>query len=112
MLGNARNKLEVCFKYDDNANNTVILGTLYWIEGVGATLDFFNMLPLYGNYNSLVACEVNGEFLYQTPPNDIQSVKLFKNNHNGATYDLLGRRFSSIPAKGVYIQNNRIRIMR
>ena len=39
---------------------------LYWIEGVGATMDFFSMLPLDGNYNSLKACELNGEKLYQT----------------------------------------------
>ena len=36
-----------------------------WIEGVGASKDFFYMLPLDGNYNSLSACELNGEKLYQ-----------------------------------------------
>ena len=36
-----------------------------WIEGVGASKDFFNMLPLDGNYNSLSACELNGEKLYK-----------------------------------------------
>ena len=36
-----------------------------WIEGVGCILDFFGMLPLPGNYNSLNACELNGEKLYQ-----------------------------------------------
>ena len=37
-----------------------------WIEGVGAKNDFFGMLPLPGNYNTLNACELNGEKLYQT----------------------------------------------
>ncbi len=37
-----------------------------WIEGVGAMKDFFSMVPLMGNYNSLNACELNGEKLYQT----------------------------------------------
>ena len=37
-----------------------------WIEGVGAMKDFFAMVPLMGNYNSLNACELNGEKLYQT----------------------------------------------
>ena len=44
-------------------------GNLYdfsWIEGVGATKDFFGMLPMDGNYNTLNACELNGEKLYQT----------------------------------------------
>ena len=39
---------------------------VYWIEGVGATKDFFAMIPASGNYNSLNACELNGEKLYQT----------------------------------------------
>ena len=39
---------------------------LFWIEGVGATKDFFDMIPLPGNYNTLNACELNGEKLYQT----------------------------------------------
>ena len=38
---------------------------IYWIEGVGCIKDFFGMAPYPGNYNSLVACEVNGEILYQ-----------------------------------------------
>ena len=37
-----------------------------WIEGVGAMKDFFAMMPSMGNYNSLNACELNGEKLYQT----------------------------------------------
>ena len=36
-----------------------------WIEGVGAMMDFFGMVPAAGNYNSLNACELNGEKLYQ-----------------------------------------------
>jgi len=40
-------------------------GDICWIEGVGSMKDFFGMLPLDGNYNSLNACEVNGEKLYQ-----------------------------------------------
>ena len=40
-----------------------------WIEGVGATKDFFYMLPLPGNYDILRACEVNGEKLFQTIQN-------------------------------------------
>ncbi len=42
-----------------------------WIEGVGATQDFFAMMPYDGNYNSLNACELNGEMLYQTIEPDL-----------------------------------------
>ena len=38
---------------------------IIWIEGVGATSDFFDMLPFPGNYSSLNACELNDEKLYQ-----------------------------------------------
>jgi hypothetical protein len=74
-------------------------------------LDFFNMLPLAGNYNSLVACEVNGDVLYQVST-AIQSVRSRQPNDNGAIFDLQGRRLSSPPAKGIYIQNGRKRILR
>ena len=39
-------------------------GEVFWIEGVGATMDFFAMTPVPGNYNTLHACEVNGEKLF------------------------------------------------
>ncbi|MEE3462658.1 MAG: hypothetical protein VZR00_12410 [Lachnospiraceae bacterium] len=98
-------------EYDEEKNDSVVLGTLYWIEGVGATKDFFNMLPLAGNYNSLIACEVNGEVLYQTST-AIQSVRSRLSNDHDAIFDLQGRRLSATPAKGVYIQNGKKRIVR
>ena len=41
-----------------------------WIEGVGASTDFFSMMPYPGNYSTLNACELNGEKLYQTIKKD------------------------------------------
>lgn len=92
-------------------DESFVMGIVSWIEGVGATKDFFNMLPLAGNYNSLVACEVNGEVLYQSST-AIQSVRSRQPNDNGAIFDLQGRRLSSLPSKGIYIQNGRKRIVR
>ncbi|MBO7499423.1 MAG: leucine-rich repeat protein [Bacteroidaceae bacterium] len=46
-------------------------GEVFWIEGVGATMDFFSMVPVPGNYNSLHACELNGEKLYQQAQQDL-----------------------------------------
>jgi hypothetical protein len=74
-------------------------------------LDFFGMLPLQGNYNSLVACEVNGEVIYQSATS-IQGIKSSNLNSDGAIYDLQGRRLSSLPAKGLYIQNGKKRMVR
>ena len=99
-------------RYDEEMGEPFVMGTLSWVKGVGATLDFFNMLPLAGNYNSLIACEVNGEILYQTAPNAVLGVRRYMHDIDGAAYDLLGHRLSSIPAKGVYIRKGRMRIVR
>ena len=98
--------------YDEDTGEPFVMGTLSWVKGVGATLDFFNMLPLAGNYNSLVACEVNGDVLYLSSATAIESVRLRQPNDNGAIFDLQGCRLSSPPAKGIYIQNGRKRILR
>lgn len=98
-------------RYEEDMGEPFVMGTLSWVKGVGATLDFFNMLPLAGNYNSLVACEVNGEVLYQTST-AIQSVRSRQSNDHDAIFDLQGRRLSATPAKGVYIQNGKKRIVR
>ena len=64
----------------DNGGIDIKIYTLYekydgmeffWIEGVGATNDFFGMLPLDGNNNTLNACELNGEKIYQTIERDL-----------------------------------------
>jgi hypothetical protein len=105
-------------RYDFQAQQTIsdseepfVIGKMSWIEGVGSTLDFFGMLPLQGNYNSLVACEVNGEVIYQSATS-IQGIKSSNLNSDGAIYDLQGRRLSSLPAKGLYIQNGKKRMVR
>ena len=95
----------------NDSDEPLVIGNLSWIEGVGSTLDFFGMLPLPGNYNSLVACEVNGEVIYQSATS-IQGIKSNTLNSDGAIFDLQGRRLSATPAKGVYIQNGKKRIVR
>ena len=87
----------------------VLLGNVSWIEGVGSEKDFFDMLPMAGNHNSLVACEVNGDFLFKhpsLPPSGIKTVERDFVNDN-TVYDLQGRRLRPVPAKGMYIQNGK-----
>lgn len=98
-------------RYEEDMGEPFVIGKMSWVKGVGATLDFFNMLPLAGNYNSLVACEVNGEVIYQSATS-IQGIKSNTPNSGGAIFDLQGRRLSATPAKGVYIQNGKKRIVR
>lgn len=98
-------------RYEEDMGEPFVIGKMSWVKGVGATLDFFNMLPLAGNYNSLVACEVNGEVIYQSATS-IHGIKSNTPNSGGAIFDLQGRRLSATPAKGVYIQNGKKRIVR
>ena len=95
----------------DEDDEPFVIGNLSWIKGVGSTLDFFGMLPLPGNYNSLVVCEVNGEVIYQSATS-VQGIKSNTPNSGGAIFDLQGRRLSATPAKGVYIQNGKKWIVR
>ena len=80
-----------------------VMGRIIWIEGVGSTNDFFNMLPLAGNYNFLKACEVNSEVIYQNLDliNDIMTIRQEMTPGN-IIYDLQGRRLKS-PQKGINI---------
>lgn len=85
----------------DDGKDTFVMGTLSWIEGIGATLDFFNMLPLYGNYNHLRACEMNGEVLYEDLTSVIRTAHKDRMS-DCAIYNLQGRRMSK-PTKGINI---------
>ena len=109
--GKSVNRYDFQAQQPDKDDEPFVIGNLSWIEGVGATMDFFGMLPLQGNYNSLVACEVNGEVIYQSATS-IQGIKSNTLNSDGAIFDLQGRRLSATPAKGVYIQNGKKRIVR
>ncbi len=60
-----------------------------WVEGVGATADFFAMLPLCGNYSSLKACEVNGEKLYQTVERDMTAEGYHKMGIEGKRWNYI-----------------------
>ena len=112
ILGMSRKRYDFQAQIEtDESNEIFVLGNESWLEGIGSMKDFFNMLPLYGNYNSLVACEVNGVTIYQSPT-AIQGVRPYKPKADGAIYDLQGRRLSSPPRKGIYIQNGKKMIAR
>ena len=97
---------------DDGEKLNVLLGNASWIEGVGAEKDFFDMLPMAGNYNSLVSCEVNGEILFKLPPLPPSGINPVERDFmsDDVIYDLQGRRLRSIPKRGIYIQNGKKRI--
>jgi hypothetical protein len=49
--------------------------------------------------------------IYQSATS-IQGIKSNTPNSGGAIFDLQGRRLSATPAKGIYIQNGKKRIVR
>ena len=71
---------------DDETSDDYDFG---WVEGVGATADFFAMLPLCGNYSSLKACEVNGEKLYQTVERDMTAEGYHKMGIEGKRWNYI-----------------------
>lgn len=106
VVGMSRKRYDFQAQMSEEDGEPFVMGIVSWLEGIGAMKDFFNMLPLDGNYNSLVACEVNGVTIYQSPT-AIQGVRPYKPKADGAIYDLQGRRLSSPPRKGIYIQNGK-----
>lgn len=86
-----------------------LVGNVCWIEGVGSEKDFFDMLPMVGNYNSIVGCEVNGEILFKLPPLPPSGIKLVERDfvNGNVIYDLQGRCLKTAPTRGIYIQNGK-----
>ena len=69
------------------------MGEIFWVEGVGASKDFFGMLPLDGNYNTLNACELNGEKIYQTIERDLTEEGYHKMAIEGKRWNYIHYRF-------------------
>lgn len=112
ILGMSRKRYDFqAYVKVEDSDEIIVLGDGSWLEGIGSMKDFYNMIPFDGNYNSLMACEMNGVMIYQSPT-AIQSVRSYKPNTNGAIYDLQGRRLKAKPSHRVYIQNGKKRIMR
>ena len=89
-----------------------------WVEGIGAVKDFFHTIPFPGNYCHLACCEIAGDTLYQyrqwleisinaTLWSPVEHRELSKHHY----YDLQGRRLSAPPARGMYIQDKRVKIL-
>ena len=112
ILGMSRKRYDFqAYVKVEDSDEIIVLGDGSWLEGIGSMKDFYNMISFDGNYNSLMACEMNGVTIYQSPT-AIQSVRSYKQNANGAIYDLQGRRLKSKPSHRVYIQNGKKHIMR
>ena len=100
------------------------IGITEWNDGeclFGAPNPYY---ALYGynpnrHYRSmLVHFERNGEVLYDIWPekvgvsDEIKSINKVKAPVDGILYDLQGRRLSTIPQKGVYIQNGKKKLVK
>lgn len=88
----------------------------WWVEGIGSwyLLDC-NFLTV-GNCYAFVSCQLGEDTIFSQGEFNtlgVQSVTV-ENKNTPATsiYDILGRRLSSTPSKGVYIQNGRKKIVK
>ena len=92
-----------------------------WIEGVGSvnvnpfSCELICDEPSFGYSIDVVSCINEGEYLYlvywmEKPTTMIKET--FRNIPNALIYDLQGRSFSTMPKKGVYIQNGKKRLVK
>jgi len=89
-----------------------------WVEGVGSTADMISNIPMPGNYNHFVSCELGGQTLYDSrvfsappytsavlaPEPDITPADAACIPQPGQTCNLQGRRLTGLPRKGVYVR--------
>ena len=68
--------------------------TFQWLEGVGCTSDFFAMFPWVGNNNSLTACQLNGEPLYQYVEPDWTEAGYQKMGIEGKTWNYMSYQWN------------------
>ena len=97
-----------------------VVGSVIWIEGVGSGAGPFSpWLPIPPDGSYLLGCDVNKTCIFGYPdfyeadnPADISSSKSqdVQPSEISGLYDSSGRRLSTPPAKGVYIENGRKRL--
>ena len=97
-----------------------------WIEGVGSQYSGIET-PIHeaqpdNDYTYLVSCYENGKCIFTAAdfttavrdipqsPSQPDANSSFVNRHSSSLYDLQGRRLSAPPARGMYIQDKRVKI--
>ena len=100
----------------------------YWIEGVGRISDFFHPQSRFRQEITSAVSPIesvfeNGVCIYGDPsvntairaipqsPSNPDAHSSFVNRHSSSLYDLQGRRLSAPPARGMYIQDKRVKIL-
>ena len=108
--GNAYRALDVRPKGDSLPN--------WWVEGIGGMYYLTANFQLVGNNYNFSLCQLNGETLFADKdfqalgefPSSIQ--KILKSASNDGIYNLQGQRLSTMPQKGVYIQNGKKKLVK
>ena len=91
--------------------------TFVWMEGIGSSMSFLSSVPVPGDYNQFVSCEINGQPLYTEAVFSLPGEQAELSIHDGMTeedtqetsplFDLQGRRIANPHAKGLYIKDNK-----
>ena len=127
IIDNGRRKfrcLKVCFTNWIDPSRPGQEG--YWIEGAGAPLGPLANCVFHttGGESTNTTCMTNEQPLFDSSllnstairdipqsPSQPGAQSSFVNRHSSSLYDLQGRRLSAPPAKGMYIQDKRVKIL-
>ncbi len=84
--------------------------TFEWIEGIGSMYAPTDPIPLEGIYSDLQYCYLDEKVIFNRN-NYLTWVKNIEYNHSSdLLYDLSGRRLTSPPERGIYIQGGKLRV--
>lgn len=108
------------FKYYYRVGFDAEIGNIVWVEGVGSGAGPFSpWMPLPPEGRIYSSCNVNKNCIFGYPdfyeadnPADVSSTESqnVQSSEISGLYDSSGRRLSTPPAKGVYIENGRKRL--
>ena len=96
----------------------LLLGNVVWIEGIGSGAGPFSpWMPLLPECYISVACKdgnhnvVFADFNKDFNPSAVTNHS-YKRNKSGIIHDLIGRRLSGVPTRGLYIKSGKKHVVR
>lgn len=87
---------------------------IIWVEGIGSVAGpFLPWIPIPEIYSMILRCKIGKEYLFSfSGRSETATVRALQYQNAGSrdVHDLQGHRLSSLPQKGIYIQNGKKKI--
>ena len=84
---------------------------IIWVEGIGSVAGpFLSWIPIPEIYSMIMRCKIGKEYLFSfSGRSETATVRALQYQNAGSrdVHDLQGYRLSSLPQKGIYIQNGK-----